>query len=786
MAKKNKKSTGKNTSKKSYVWTFWKVFAGMVIFGMLLFMSFGWGLWGELPDHTELENPESDMATEIISLDGKTLGKIFRANHNRTPIKYRDLPQNLVNALVATEDERFYEHSGIDAKGTLRAVVYMGSRGGASTITQQLAKLFFTDNYNTSTAERIIQKIKEWHIAVRLEKQYTKEEIITMYLNEFDFLFGANGIRSASNIYFGKEPKDLKVEESAVLVAMLKNPRQYNPNREISKDKSLARRNQVLYQMYRNEMLTEEEKDSLTALPIKLDFTPEGHNDGQGTYFRQYVRKWLKDWIKENPNPETGEEYDIYGDGLKVYVTLDSRMQQYAEDAVTAHMKNLQGAFDRKNKNNKTAPFRDLTKTEIEQTMMAAIKRSERWREMRAKDFSEDKILKSFEKPTDMTVFTWEGERDTVMTPRDSILHYKKYLQAGMMSMEPETGYVKAWVGGINHKHFKYDHVKKGKRQVGSTFKPFVYSTAIELKHYSPCKIVPNVQYTIPAGKYGNMKDWSPKNSDEEYGNLVSLSEALANSLNTISARLMDEVGPQPIIDMATRLGVDTERMRPLPALALGTEDVSVYDMVGAYAVFANGGIYTEPTIITRIEDKNGTALYQHTPKTKDVLSEETAYTTVKLLEGVTRAGSGRRLRGKWAVNNSLYKEVVTGYPYDFENDIAGKTGTTQNQSDGWFMGMVPDLVTGVWVGGEDRSIHFPTITYGQGATMALPIWGSYMKSLYNDPEIDVSKEPFKKPEDLTIEVDCEKYNAENTGDELEDEGMDREGDEAADELELL
>lgn len=591
-----------------------------------------------------------------------------------------------------------------------------------------------------------------------------------MYLNEFDFLYGANGIRSAAKIYFGKEPRDLNLEESAVLVAMLKNPALYNPKRsEASIKNVLDRRNQVFYQMHRNDLITLAEKDSLQQLPMTIDYNPEGHNDGAGTYFRQYVRRWLKDWIEENPNPETGEKYDLYGEGLKVFVTVDSRMQQHAENAVNAHMKNLQGAFDRQNKKLKNAPFRDLTKNEIASTINSAMKRSDRWREMKRQGKSEETIKKSFEVPVDMRVFSWDGDIDTTMTPRDSILYYKKYLQTGMMSLEPQTGYVKAWVGGIDHKHFKYDHVKKGKRQVGSTFKPFVYATAIDLLHYSPCKPVPNVQYVIPAGKHGNMKDWSPKNSDGKYGEIITLSEALAGSVNTISARLMDEVGPQAVIDMASRLGVDTEQMRPLPALALGTEDVSIYDMVGAYAVFANGGIYTEPTIVTRIEDKNGSVIYQHTPETKDVLSQETAYVAVKLMEGVTRSGSGRRLRFTHAPSN-VYKEVVTGYPYGFKNDIAGKTGTTQNQSDGWFMGMVPDLVTGVWVGGEDRSIHFPTITYGQGATMALPIWGSYMKSLYADPEIEISDEPFEEPEDLSIEVDCNKYEREQNSSELMNE----------------
>lgn len=762
----------KKQEKKKNVRLFWKlVFTGLGMV-VLLFLLTAWGVFGSLPDHTILENPQSELATEIVTSDGKTLGSFY--TDNRKPVKYEDLPQNLVDALVSTEDERFWDHSGIDGYGTARAVAFLGSKGGASTITQQLAKLYFTEQRSSNSVERVIQKLREWIIATRLEKQYTKEEIITQYLNQFDFLKQAIGIRSASNIYFGKEPKDLKVEESAVFVAMLKNPRQFNPYREVSKEKSLRRRNQVFVQMVRNEKMTEAMKDSLREQPIKLNFSPEGHNDGMGTYFREYLRDWLKDWAANHTNPETGENYNLYNDGLKINVTIDSRMQRYAEDAVVAHMANLQKEFDSQNEKLKTAPFRDISKKQIETTINRAIRVSDRWREMKKEGKSEDEILASFDKKSEMTVFDWQAsgkERDTLMTPRDSIFYYKKFLQAGMMSMEPQTGHVKAWVGGINHKHFKYDHVKKGIRQAGSTFKPFLYATAIDLLKYSPCKELPDGEYTIPAGKHGNVKDWTPKDSNGDYGTMMSLKDALAKSKNTISARLMDEVGPQPVIDLAKRLGINTKDMAPVPSLALGTADVSLFEMIGAYGVFANEGIYNEPVLVTSIQDKNGTVLYQYTPVTRDVMNPETAYVTLELMQGVTRSGSGRRLRGTWATKDKFYKSVVTGYPYDFKNEIAGKTGTTQNNSDGWFMGVVPNLVSGVWVGGEDRSVHFARTKYGQGATMALPIWGSYMKAVYEDENLDISKSNFTKPENLSITVDCEEYKEKQ--EELDDEDDD-------------
>ena len=766
--KSNSKSDKKSTGFRKYIVGFWTLFGIGVMLLILLFLMAGWGAFGKMPEFEELENPESNLATEIFSADGETLGKYY--SENRTPIKYEDLPTDLIQALVATEDERYYDHSGIDAKGTLRAAIFLGSKGGASTITQQLAKLLFTDDVSKNFVGRVIQKFKEYIIAVRLERQYTKEEIITMYFNKYDFVYQAVGIRSASKIYFDKEAKDLKIEESAVLVAMLKNASLYNPMRR--PDMVEQRRNQVLKQMEKNGFLTSMEKDSLQAIPMKIIFTPQGHDEGIATYFRVYLQGFMKDWIKENPKPEGGS-YNLYRDGLKIYTSIDSRMQKYAEEAVAAHMAQLQKEIDWQNRNNKTAPFRDINESEIAHIVRNAMRVSARWHKMEAQGKSKKEIEDSFDIKTEMSVFSWSGIKDTIMTPRDSIFYYKSFLNAGMMSMTPQTGEVKAWVGGINFKHFKYEHVKQAKRQVGSTFKPFVYATAIDQLKLSPCDVLPRNHFTMEAGKHGNQNDWSPQNSDNKYEGMLTLKNALALSVNTISARLIDKIGPKPVIEMLDKLGVDTRNIPAVPSIALGTADMSVFEMVSAYSTFVNEGVYVKPLIVSRIEDKNGTLLYQQVPETRDVLSKETAYVTVNLMEGVTQFGTGTRLRGNWAVNNNFYKQAMTGYPYDFKNPIAGKTGTTQNGSDGWFMGMVPNLVTGVWVGGEDRAVHFPSITYGQGATMALPIWGLYMKKVYADKDLEISSGAFPRPENLSIEIDCANYgkkneDSQNTSEELD------------------
>lgn len=768
--KKSYKTAEETGSYSKYVSWFWRVFAGGILLIVLIFLLASWNVLGTLPTFEELENPESNLATKIVSVDGKQLGTYY--NENRTPVKYEDLPQNLVNALVATEDERYYDHSGIDFWGTTRAVAYLGKKGGASTVTQQLSKLLFS-NTPRNTLERLKQKVKEYVISTRLERQYTKQEIIAMYLNKFDFLFNAIGVSSAARIYFNKDVKDLELHESAVLVAMLKNPRQYNPHREISREKSLGRRNQVFKQMEKNGMITTTEKDSLQALPMEVRYTPEGHADGTATYFRENLKKFLAEWIKENPKGEDAEGnleyYNIYRDGLTITTTIDSRMQKMAEAAVAAHMPRLQAEFDRQNEKNDIAPFRDIEEADVDRIFNNAIRSSERWRKMKAKGIEEDKIRKSFDIKTDMTVFSWAGDIDTVLTPRDSIRYYKKFLRTGMMSMVPQTGEVRAWVGGINMTHFQYDHVQTGKRQVGSTFKPFLYATAVDQLKISPCDTLPNTLYSIAAGTHGNTKDWEPKNSGGGYGGMVTMKDALAQSINTISARLMDKVGPRPVISLVEKLGIDTKNMPVVPSLALGTADLSLYEMVSAYGAFANQGVYVKPQVVSTIQDKNGTVLYQHVPETRDVLSAESAYVTLKLMEGVTNAGSGRRLRHTWN-KGAVYQKAVTGYPYGFKNPIAGKTGTTQNQSDGWFMGIVPDLVTGVWVGGDDRATHFPGIGYGQGATMALPIWALYMKDVYKDKDLKVSDGNFEKPENLSIEVDCDKYEGSGVSEELPDE----------------
>jgi len=764
MAKKvQKKAVKKTTGFGKFIKWFWLLFVLAIICIALPFVLASAGALGYMPDFDDLENPKSNLASEVISSDGITIDKIY-LNDNRTPVTYDDLSQHLVDNLVATEDERFYEHSGIDVRRTITAIIQMGRRGGGSTITQQVAKLLFHQKEGRGDLlNRMKQKFKEYVIATRLERQYTKQEIITMYYNIYDFGNNGDGIRSAARIYFGKEPNDINQEEAAMLVGMFKNSTLYNPVR--NPEGVTNRRNVVYKQMHRNELITEHQKDSLQKLPLKLDLHPETHNAGIATYFRSHLKKELKKWIKENPKNKEGDLYNEYKDGLTIYVTIDSRMQAFAEEAMKKHMKNLQGELDKQNKKNKTAPFRDLDKKQIDRILKQSMRRSDRyWMYTKEMGKSKKEAYASFDVKKKMKVFSWKGEIDTVMTPRDSILYYKKFLHAGLLSIEPQTGHVKAWVGGINHKHFKYDHAKQGTRQVGSTFKPFVYATAIDQLKYSPCDIMEDAFGCISEGRFGLLEDWCPKNSNGEYSGKITLKKALANSVNTISMQLMDKVGPKNVIQMAHNLGVKSDIIEA-PSICLGTPDLSLYEMVNSYSTLANMGQYVKPTIISRIEDKNGTVLFQNTPETKDVLSEESAYVTVKLMEGVTRFGSGARLRSSKGWGAEYTKGVVTGHPYQFTNDIAGKTGTTQNNSDGWFMGMVPNLVTGVWVGAEDRAVHFNSIRYGQGATMALPIWAQYMKSCYAEKDLNISQESFIEPENLSIEVDCKKKTEENEED---------------------
>ena len=751
MAKKKKGI--KPLSFKKPIRLLWVIFLSGMVGIFLLFGGAALGWYGPMPDLQQLENPNTNLASQIISSDGVTLGKYY-FNDNRTPITFEELPSNMVNALIATEDERFYDHAGIDWKGTLRAFAYLGKRGGASTITQQLARQIFVGVRSRNKIKTVLQKAQEWVIAIQLEQRYTKKEILAMYLNKYDFGYQADGVQSAAKIFFNKTPQNLSIEESATLVGMLKNSSLYNPIRR--SEMVRVRRNTVFQQMVRNELITNEEMDSLSALPLEITYTPESHIEGLATYFRAYLKEFMDVWISANPKPD-GTKHNLYRDGLRIFTTIDSRMQSLGEEAVNQHMKNLQREFSKQNtrRANPTAPFLDLRSGEIDTLMLRTAYRSERWRKMKLAGFEEEEIKKVFKVKVPMRVFSWKGERDTIMSPMDSIRYYKYFLRAAMMSMEPQSGHVKAWVGGFNYKHFQYDQVKQGRRQIGSTFKPFLYATAIDQLKLSPCDSLPDALYCIEPMKHGNIDAWCPKNSGDKYGRTRTLKNALANSVNTVSARLMDLVGPRPVINLARKMGI-TSDIPAVPSIALGTPDISLFEMVGAYSTFANQGIYVKPVMVTRIEDKNGRALYEVVPETQDVLSQEVAYVTVNLMQGVTQGGSGTRLRhAGLEKTNYVYENVVTGYPYLFENPIAGKTGTTQNQSDGWFMGMVPNLATGVWVGGEDRSIHFKDIAFGQGATMALPIWGSYMKSLYNLPELGVSQEDFIVPENLSIAVDC-------------------------------
>lgn len=739
----------------SYVKWFWILLLGGMFSIFLVVALTALGAFGELPTFEEIENPKSNLASQIITSDGEIMGKFYL--ENRTHSDYENLSPHLINALVATEDERYYQHSGVDFEALARAVIKLGSDGGGSTITQQLAKQLFHNRPGTAI-ERIKQKFKEWVIAAQLERQYTKQEIIAMYFNQFDFLYQAVGINSASKIYFNTIPDSLTMEQSAILVGMAKNPSWYNPRRDTARMK--GRRNIVYRQMLRNNIINEKQRDSLRKRPLEIDFTREGHLDGMAPYFREYLRSYMLNWVNENPKAD-GSKYNIYTDGLKIYTTIDYRMQTYAEEAVNEHFSNLQRVFFKMEKGRKMAPFHNVNEEQVENLLKTAMRRTPRYRGLKKAGVSQDSIDRSFNKPRPMTVFSWNGDIDTVLSPLDSIRYYKYFYQTGMISVEPQTGFVKAWVGGIDYKHFKYDHVKQGKRQVGSTFKPFVYATAIKQKHYSPCFEVPNVLTCIEKGKFGLLKDWCPKNSDDKYGGVHTLKSALAGSINTVTTYLMKQVGPEPVVRLANSMGVKSE-IDLQPSIALGTVDLSVYEMAGAYTTFANKGVYTEPIMITRIEDKNGVVLQEFSPMTNEVMSEEDAYIILDLLKGVSQTGTGARLR---RASGRYSNDVVTGFPWDFTNPIAGKTGTTQNNSDGWFMGVVPNLITTVWGGCEDRAAHFGSVYYGQGATVALPAWALYMEKCYADPKLKISTADFERPlEPLEVELNCNVYDDGETG----------------------
>lgn len=745
-------TTPKKNSKNAKNWTsiwikrIWKLFGAFLILGLLFMVSIRIGLFGALPDFAELENPKSKLASEIYSADDVLLGKLFY-QEDRTNSKYHDIPEHMINALVATEDARFYKHSGIDGRALIRALVYMGKEGGGSTISQQLALNMFHGRA-TGKFARIMQKFKEWILAVELEKRYTKKEIIIMYFNTVPW-GNSYGIKSAAKRYFNKETQDLTVEESAMLVGMLKGPTLYNPIR--NPERALNRRNTVLNQMERYGYLSESECDSIKALPLETDYNFIDHNRGMATYFRSYLDRWLKAWA-DKYEQATGVKYNIYDDGLKVYTTIDSKLQAYAEEAVASHMKSLQASFYAETKRMRRDPwYLEEPPLRVDKAYITKmIKRTPRYRSLKKQYKSnQDSIDYYLNKPVPMTLFSWDGNVDTVLSPIDSLRYCKQILHTGFMSMEPQTGYIKAWVGGINFEHFKYDHVnKKSNRQVGSTFKPLVYARALDDDKLQPCEVVSTGPVIV---EYANDQTWSPKNSskvDEE----LTFNQGLAQSVNTVTARAMKRLGrnaAEVVRQTAGKMGIDESKFVPYPTIALGVMDLSVYEMVGAYGTFVNQGVYVEPIFVTRIEDKNGNVLEEFIPKKVEALRAQTAYIICKMLENVTRpGGTGARLRYR--------------YNIPAEASIGGKTGTTQNNSDGWFMGITPNLVSGCWVGAEERAVHFTSTSLGQGANMALPIFAKYMEKVYKDKRYK-DLQPFIKPEtEFTIELDCEAY--ENNG----------------------
>lgn len=710
----------KNFGYKKWVKFIWLGLGGIILGTAFLFFAVSQGFLGDMPDVKELENPDIYVASEIISSDGVTLGKFEK--EKTIPVTYKDLPPHLVYALMAKEDERFREHSGIDLQAFARAVAFRGKRGGGSTISQQLAKLLFTKKPATNSLMRGIQKLKEWSVAVSLEKRYTKEEIITMYFNKMDFNYNSKGIELASRIYFNKSTKDLTLSEAATFVAMLEAPIRNNPIR--NPERAKERRNVVLEQMLKTNYIDQATYNKVVAEPIVVDFHPvESVDEGYSAYYKHYLRKEINNYLEEYEK-ETGKDVNIYRDGLKIFVTLDSKMQKYAEEAIKEHMTSLQKSFDSEQRRNPNRPFYFLKKKQIDDIMLAAMKRTGRYKQLAAEGVSEDSILMDFKTPTKTTIFTWEGEKETEMSPYDSIRYHKQIAQAGLMSMEPATGDIKAWVGGIDWKHFQYDHVKQGKRQVGSTFKPFVYATAIMNLGMTPCSTVSNATYTkgdwVVEGKGGNL----------------TLRDALAHSKNPVAVRLIESVSPKKVIQLARDLGV-TEEIPNEYAIALGSSDITIYEMLGAYSSFANFGNYIKPEMVWRIEDANGRVIKEVKNETKEVMNEMYAYTMIDLMRGVTRFGTASGELRRMGIPETV--------------EIAGKTGTTQNNSDGWFMGITPNLATGVWVGWEDRATHFWSTGEGQGARMALPIWGIFMKKIWADKELGITPDDkFAKPSNWT------------------------------------
>ena len=750
-------------------WKFFVIFWSVVLVGIIGVFVFFWlisaGKLGFMPTFEELENPNNRFASEVYFADGPIMNRYFE-KENRKYIEYREIPQSVIDALIATEDVRFYDHSGVDVRGLFRVAKGLltanTSAGGGSTISQQLAKMLFPRESDLNVFELAIRKFRGWVIAVRLEKSYTKEEILTMYLNKYDFLNLAVGISSAADIYFQVPLDSLKVEQAAMLIGMAKNSSYYNPVRR--PELTLNRRNVVLSQMYKYDKITREECDSLKKLPLGLNFKRVDHKEGLATYFREYLRlfmtankpdrkryrdlsqfrldsvAWktnpLYGWCKKNVKVD-GSHYDLYSDGLKIYTTLDSRMQKYAEEAVREHLsQDLQPLFDKEKVKKHRPPFsNDMTPTEIEEVLDRSIRQSERYRVLSKQGMSFKEIRKTFDQPLKMQVFTWNGIRDTVMTPLDSIKHYKSFFRSGFMVMQPQTGYIKAYVGGPDYRYFMYDMVSAGKRQVGSTIKPILYTLAMQ-EGLGPCDKVPNIPQTfiLPTGE-----PWSARGGTKRQGEMVTLRWGLANSENNISAWVLKQFTPEAVAQMAHKMGI-TSFIDPVPSVFLGTAEITVKEMVAAYSIFANKGVYNSPLPVYRIEDKYGNVLQEFRPESREVITENTAYLMCNLLEGVVTGGTGVRLR----------------YKYKLMNPMGGKTGTTQKHADGWFMGVTPDLVGGVWVGAEDRSIHFQNLANGQGASMALPIWAKFLLKAYADPRLKMSDRPFDRPAGINKRLDCD------------------------------
>ena len=731
------KQTGSNKKNSRLYSILWGCFCALWVGVILFFSMLSAGCLGPMPSFEELENPQSMQASEVISCDGQVLGYI--GLQNRSDVRYEDISENVINALIATEDVRFYSHSGIDTRSLGRVLFKTligrhSSSGGGSTITQQLAKNLFPRE-KKSKLGTVKAKFKEWIVAVKLEHRYSKKEIITMYLNTVDFGSNAFGIKAAARTFFGKSPKDLTVEEAAVLVGLLKVPTTYSP--ALHPDNSLRRRNVVLSQMHNYDYLNDTEYDSLKALPINMSrYTPQSHNDGLATYFREYVRAELKEWCKHQRKSD-GTPYDVHKDGLRIYTTIDSRIQTYAEEAVRKHLsEEIQPAFDKELSRRKGQnPFCRLSEKQQDHLLRQAMRGSDRYYQLKQSGMKEEAIRKEFDKKVEMSVFTWKGLKDTVMSPWDSLLYYKKFINVGLMSVEPGTGYVKAYVGGINYRYFKYDNVQSH-RQVGSTFKPFVYTMAIQDLGMTPDTQVPNAEVCFDNGSGGT---WCPRNSSHaREGEMVTLKWALANSINWISAYLMKQGSPEQVIAIARKMGVKSD-IPAVPAISVGTPEITVAEMAGAMATFANNGEYVEPICILRIEDKHGKVLARFTPERHEAISPRTAYLMLSLMQGVVSSGTGCRLNYKYKLNQ-------------YSTAIAGKTGTTQNNSDAWFMGITPKLATAVWTGGEVRAIHFRNMTYGQGAAQALPIFAYLMQGVYSDQSLKFPRTGFNKPSNINDE----------------------------------